>query len=79
MSNTFEFEYHWVESHKNDQKSEDKQIVCKKGNMYEHILVDKALAANEQDNIFIDSDFLFEQLSVKTSPLKVTGSLHKAI
>ena len=68
-----------MESHKNDQKSEDKQIVCKKGNTYEHILVGKVLETNQQDNHFINSDFPFEQLSVKTSPLKVTGSLHKAI
>ena len=68
-----------MESHTDNHKSEDKQTLQEKGNIYGDVLEDEALKAAEQDNIVIDSDFPFEQLCVKTGPSKVAGSLCKAI
>ena len=66
-------------SHTGDHKPRKERTLREQGNIYADELADKALKAAEYDGIFIDSDFPFEQLRVKTGMSKVSGSLRKAI
>ena len=68
----------WVPSHQDDEKSWDQCTLKEKINIKVDRLAKTSLVAAIADNVYIDSGFPGEHITVSTDGRKVTGSLKKA-
>ena len=74
----FAVKMEWVPSHQDDEKSWDQCTLKEKINIKVDKLAKASLIAAIADNVYIDSGFPGEHITVSTDGRKVTGSLKKA-
>jgi hypothetical protein len=74
----FAVKMEWVPSHQDDEKSWDQCTLKEKINIKVDRLAKTSLVAAIADNVYIDSGFPGEHITVSTDGRKVTGSLKKA-
>ena len=79
LANPFPVDYRWVSSHQDDHKKWSLLTIREHINVLVDKLAKLAFLAGITGRKFVDNNFPFEQLTVKTGGRRIAGSLRSVI